>query len=397
MLQNEPNLPFRRQIFSVFSSSSNTQSSQNKRTQDDTISNARVSHDGPVNRARTSQDGSSVKLGASNYQAPYLEDLLPASYSHGGDLEVPLPTIGYFQHEFNLNRLNKIYRHLWLAGRPVPPRPLHFQLEVSREIVISEQMDIHLLWDVNKIYLKPVPRYLLDYNFWKDYLACEQGCECSRQLRNTAPQKGQPEEAKMQQSATLRCARRRVYGVALGFLLSYAALIRYESDLHIAHERHLLPEFVDWTSWRTFVGELLMLDAKTRNDVDKRFRYGELRLSRLNKIYTVRLLVPRGYRLDLATYGDYFHQNLAPILSFIAYVAIVLTAMQVGLATERLAGNKAFQDVSFGFTVFSIIGPLALVAVVGFIFLVAFVYNFILAVKLKKERLATYVDKGNDV
>jgi Co/Zn/Cd efflux system component len=32
--------------------------------------------------------------------------------------------------------------------------------------------------------------------------------------------------------------------------------------------------------------------------------------------------------------------------------------MQVGLATESLARNNAFQSVSYGFTVFSILGAL---------------------------------------
>ncbi|GAB1311990.1 hypothetical protein MFIFM68171_02200 [Madurella fahalii] len=32
--------------------------------------------------------------------------------------------------------------------------------------------------------------------------------------------------------------------------------------------------------------------------------------------------------------------------------------MQVGLATERLQGNTAFQQASYGFTIFAILGPL---------------------------------------
>jgi hypothetical protein len=32
--------------------------------------------------------------------------------------------------------------------------------------------------------------------------------------------------------------------------------------------------------------------------------------------------------------------------------------MQVGLATKSLADNDAFQSASYGFTVFSILGPL---------------------------------------
>ena len=38
------------------------------------------------------------------------------------------------------------------------------------------------------------------------------------------------------------------------------------------------------------------------------------------------------------------------------FVALVPTAMQVGLATEQLRGNAAFQQASYGFAVFAILG-----------------------------------------
>jgi hypothetical protein len=47
--------------------------------------------------------------------------------------------------------------------------------------------------------------------------------------------------------------------------------------------------------------------------------------------------------------------------------------MQVGLATDTLQNNHAFQSASYGFTVFSILGPLIAVG----LFLLAFCYIFI--------------------
>ena len=41
------------------------------------------------------------------------------------------------------------------------------------------------------------------------------------------------------------------------------------------------------------------------------------------------------------------------------YIALVLAAMQVGLGTQQLSDNKAFNAASYGFVVFAIIGPLA--------------------------------------
>ena len=40
------------------------------------------------------------------------------------------------------------------------------------------------------------------------------------------------------------------------------------------------------------------------------------------------------------------------------FIALVLTALQVGLATERLQENASFQQASYGFTIFAILGPI---------------------------------------
>ncbi|KAL4923324.1 uncharacterized protein BDV17DRAFT_277363 [Aspergillus undulatus] len=55
---------------------------------------------------------------------------------------------------------------------------------------------------------------------------------------------------------------------------------------------------------------------------------------------------------------------MAPISAMTIYIALVLTAMQVGLATDVLARNTAFQNASFGFAVFAILGPLAMVLLI---------------------------------
>ncbi|RYP16559.1 hypothetical protein DL767_010167 [Monosporascus sp. MG133] len=73
---------------------------------------------------------------------------LPASSrtdSHG--LAAPSrDVITYIEKELDLERLNRIFAWLWIAGRPMPPRPLHHQLLLGREIFVTEQMDMHLVW-----------------------------------------------------------------------------------------------------------------------------------------------------------------------------------------------------------------------------------------------------------
>src|SRR5690606_22813919 len=102
--------------------------------------------------------------------------------------------------------------------------------------------------------------------------------------------------------------------------------------------------------------------------VDPRFHYGELRLSRLNKIYRLKENLLRGYASRWKRYHDFWHDNLTLLAGSTVYIAIVLTAMQVGLATTELGDNDTFQAVSFGFTVFSLIGPLisVIIIILGF-------------------------------
>lgn len=178
------------------------------------------------------------------------------------------------------------------------------------------------------------------------------------------------------------CERRELYKCALGFLQSYAALIQYESDFYIAKENHLIHENLTWESWIKLINQLL----RNKNDdkVNKRYEYGELRLSRLNKVYWLHGRL-RGYRFPFQSYGEMFQANIAPIAGITVYIALALTAMQVGLATDTLAKNDAFQNASYGFTVFSILAPIILVLSVVALVVVFFFYNWIATVILRRK------------
>lgn len=86
-------------------------------------------------------------------------------------------------------------------------------------------------------------------------------------------------------------------------------------------------------------------------------------------------------------YGTFFHDSLSWLAGSIVYVAVVLTAMQVGLATESLGGSNAFQSASYGFTVFSILGLLIAVSLIILELCRRFVGNWLKAVNYKKRRL----------
>ncbi|KAF4507273.1 hypothetical protein G6O67_005930 [Ophiocordyceps sinensis] len=303
--------------------------------------------------------------GAPQPNANYLASLLPASYrtethdvaAAGRHLNASV------EQELDLGRLNDIHDWLWAAGRPAPPRPLHRQLMLGRDILVTERMDMHLVWTTGRMFLKPIPRFLLEPRFWAAHLSCHQ-----QQDACAGDQLGK------------RGLRRR----ALGFLFSYAALISHESDFHVAMSKQLLPPGTEWPDWRVLVEQLE--PERIYAHIDRRFYHGELRLSRLNKIYFLLRSPLRGYMSHWDRYGAFFHDTFAWLATVVVYVVVVLTAMQVGLATE-LGRNEAFRSASWGFTVFSILGPLIVAALITLAFCSMFLHNLIKAVEYRNWRL----------
>ncbi|TLD32707.1 hypothetical protein PspLS_01006 [Pyricularia sp. CBS 133598] len=271
--------------------------------------------------------------------------------------------------ETNLERLEKIHRHLWLAGRPMPPRPLHYQRSMNRAIVVTEKMDMHLVWGDGRIYIKPLPRFILEPCFWTADLA---GPSEDVQRKDAAAEGDELEEY-----------RRR----ARGLLYTYAAMVASDSDFRIARDHHLLPEGLEWQAWRKLVAQLL--DGRelafTYSSMHPRFCYGELRLSRLDKIcfYWETPLV--NYTTKWNQYESFFRHNLGLLISSAGYVVVVLTALQVGLATD-LKDNEAFQSASYGFTIFAILGPLAALGLILVAFFYLFINNWVATVAFGKKR-----------
>ncbi|KAI9858473.1 MAG: hypothetical protein M1830_006334 [Pleopsidium flavum] len=232
--------------------------------------------------------------------------------------------------ELDVSRLNELHKHLWLAGLPTGARALHRQKLMDREIVLTEQADLHLVWYQNRIFIKPLPTFLLRQSMWRDHL----------------------------------CRSQDLYANACGFLLSYAWLVCYRTDFRIAQELGLVPFSVEWESWTTFMADVLSHVAPSASEiVNERYHYGELRLSRLNWIYrfstkrfNLRNFI-RGYHQGPSWYSLFLKRNFGWLVVAFAYIAIVLSAMQVGLATDRLGKSSSFQKASYGFAIFSMIMP----------------------------------------
>ena len=329
--------------------------------------------------------GATSNVSTDVHQGNRFDNLLPVSYRTPDDeIELPALTTDFLWKELGVKRLNDIHRWLWLVGRPMPPRSLGYQRALNREIIIHEQMDLHLVWQDKRMYLKPIPEYLLDKVFWETFFHCDRNCSPVTLGGQSSKKYEDPPQEMAYSNICERCKLRRC---AVGFMLSYVSLISYKSDLRVAKDLGLVPEDMGWNSWRAQVKALLA--SKEMHNVNPRFRYGELRMDRLNMIYKLTFRSPiRGYFYGYRSYHHFWHDNLLRVASVFAYLLIVLTAMQVGLGTNRLKDNEAFQRASSGFTALSIIAPLALMALLLLAFFVTFLYNLLATLKYRKRRFA---------
>lgn len=230
----------------------------------------------------------------------------------------------YFKAQLLTPELDKIHRHLWLAGLPKPARPLHRQILLRREFVVTEDPNEHLVWKETRIFLKPMPSFLLDYTIWKRHL----------------------------------CLDDELFRNACGMILSYSWLVNFESDLEIAKDYKLVPKELSWEKWVQIINDFLeFFDDDPTGFVAQRYRYGELRLSRINMIYRFAVSDISAYQ---RIYGfirgstwerEWFREHFAWLIAVFAYVTFVLSSMQLGLATQQLENDSRFHKASYGFAV----------------------------------------------
>src|SRR2546423_207852 len=76
----------------------------------------------------------------------------------------------FLRDDMDVSRLNEIHRWLHLCGRSMAvARPLHRQVQMNSQIIVTEQADLHLTWNKVGIFIKPLPLYLLDRKIWINY------------------------------------------------------------------------------------------------------------------------------------------------------------------------------------------------------------------------------------
>ncbi|KAL6405286.1 hypothetical protein AUP68_12130 [Ilyonectria robusta] len=240
----------------------------------------------------------------------------------------------FIRDALNTPRLHRLYPYLWLVATQSSAKisPLHEQIVRGRSIVIAENPELHLLWVEERVFLKPIPEYLLSFALWEVHLP--------RSPAHLPPPPPEDTEA-------LRASAR---ASALGFLRSYYYLIRHESDFRIAERENLIPSGLDWPKFHDFICKVKT--NVTNEDVSPRYKYGQLRLTRLN-FWAKFVLGEWQFQKVAWEYSQILSQFIAPFLVVIGVMSVVLSAMQVGAQVRP--DWEAFIDVSAWFSVVSLL------------------------------------------
>jgi len=264
----------------------------------------------------------------------------------------PEPLFDFLDLDICTKDLDRMAPYLWLVSTPSSARisPLHYQKIKGREIVITEDPRLHLIWIDARIFIKPMPKYLLSYHFWTRFVLPRGSISKLR----TEPDFPEWDDKKV-----------LIAKAALGLMRSYAYLIRYSSDLDLAIHHRLLPSDVTYEAFSHFAARLRDIQD---TETCPRYQYGELRLSRLN-IWSKFLLGRWHYEPVYRQSWQYFQRFYGPLLFAFAAFSVLLGAMQVEMNVEQVTPDKwpSFWTFSRGFSVFSV--AFVGLALIGILFL----------------------------
>ncbi|PVH69561.1 hypothetical protein DL98DRAFT_661624 [Cadophora sp. DSE1049] len=270
------------------------------------------------------------------------------------------PLKKYLREAHLAPNLDKIAPYLWLAFTPDHAHisPLHFQAARGRSIIATEEPYLHLVWYYDRIFIKPLPEYLLSSAFWE-------------YIEETDPE---------------------VWQAAAGFMRTYAYLIKFEIDFRKAQsaEMGLIPtddkDLITYERFAAFIAPFAELDD---DRVRPRYHYGEMRLTRLN--WFARFMLGRlTYHHVHAQWNDYLGRFLAPFLTVFVLLSTALSAMQVELAVQSApqgSGNwDVFTRMCRWVSIIILVLVLAVSTLLIFLVLFMFIHDQIFAQKVLRDK-----------
>ncbi|KAH7148037.1 hypothetical protein DER46DRAFT_616126 [Fusarium sp. MPI-SDFR-AT-0072] len=221
--------------------------------------------------------------------------------------------------------LDRVSDKLWWMSKQDSTNiwPLHRQKLQGRSIMVTENPKLHLVWINDRVFIKPLPRFIGSHDFWRDHL-------CNNNTSEDV----------------------RIRRAALGYLRTYYYLIRHESDFRIAKDPNLclIPESITWEQFCNFTSDL---DKILDKDVSLRYAYGQIRLTRLNFYAPVILNKSYFQRVDFQ-YGQYFARFYAPVLFAFGITSVTLSGLQVVSSLET-GGGANWQGLALGVSVLAIL------------------------------------------
>lgn len=144
---------------------------------------------------------------------------------------LPREVNNHLSNELATPLLDELCPKLWLVAKKSWSHidGLHTQKVKGRSIIPTEDPRLHLIWTPDKIYVKPVPLFLLNHDFWVRYLQ-------------------PPRQASLENAQVMPKPSTPVfdYSIAIGFMRSYTSLVKYPLDFAIAKASHLIPDDITW-------------------------------------------------------------------------------------------------------------------------------------------------------
>ncbi|KAJ6785087.1 hypothetical protein PWT90_03544 [Aphanocladium album] len=362
----------------------------------------------PVPFPQTSElcDGLTITTGADGAQ---LESTVPGEDWLPGQPAAPLSStadamISYLSKDILTPRLDQMFPYLWLVATQSSSHisALHEQLVRGRSIILTENPELHLVWAENRVFIKPVPLYLMSHAFWQMYLTPGTGVSAASAAKTPFLDPGSTTTSEEEREALLKAA--------LGFMRTYYYLVRHESDFRLAQSLHLIPRFatlqpaspfnsptsnsnipksepLTFATFYTFIS-CFSPDAPgpkkpisvTDDDVSLRYRFGQLRLTRLN-LWAMPALGRWKFHKLSWQYADTFARMYPPLLFAFALISIVLSAFQVGAQAAPQWQGFAALAAWFAVVSLAVIGFISACMMALFSFMV--IREFIFAIYIK--------------
>jgi hypothetical protein len=225
-------------------------------------------------------------------------------------------------------------------------------------VIVDEDPRLHLIWHQDKIFVKPIPPYLLSRAFW-EYVQEADGALCR---------------------------------AAAGFMRTYAFLIKHDIDFRKATSPKLalIPLVIasHQVTFEDFSDFISHFERLSDESVCPRYSYGEIRLTRLNHL--TRLILHKWSYFHLRWgLADTLGNFLAPFFTLFAVLSILLNCLQVELGVQNVVSEgiwPTFLGMSQWFPVFVILLVFSLLASVALFLILILLKEGLFSLKVLRIR-----------